>query len=113
MPRLTTSKNKMYLIVRDDLSPGAQAVQAAHALQQFNLEHADTAQKWCRESNYLAFLSVPNEASLVRLAEKARKMGLKTSAFIEPDLDDSATAIAIEPGSDSKRLCRNIPLALS
>lgn len=52
---------KLYLVVRADLPPAQQAVQAAHALQAFNLLHADLARRWSAESNTLALLAVADE----------------------------------------------------
>jgi peptidyl-tRNA hydrolase len=105
--------DKLYLVTRADLAPGAQAVQAAHALQQFNVEHPDTARAWHTESNYLALLSVPNEARLAEVLRKAKRRGLEASAFREPDFGDALTAIAIAPGEDARAITRSLPLALA
>lgn len=94
------------------MSPGYQAVQGAHALQQFNMEHADTARAWFEQSNYLAFLSTKDEGSLMKLIEKAKSKGIEFSIFSEPDLDNQITAITLAPGIESKRLCSNLKLAL-
>jgi peptidyl-tRNA hydrolase len=104
---------KLYLITRADLAPGAQAVQAAHALQQFNAEHPDVAQAWFKESNYLALLAAPDEARLARILMKAERRGLRASAFREPDFGDALTAIALAPCSESRALTRDLPLALA
>lgn len=98
--------DKLYLIVRADLSAAQQAVQAAHALQAFNLQHERAARTWAAGSNTLALLAVENEAQLAELAARAETFGVRCSLFREPDLDDSLTAIAISP--DGKRLTRGL-----
>ena len=50
--------------------------------------------------------------SLLKLLEKCNKRGLKTSVFVEPDLGNQVTAIAIEPSPETQRLCSSLPLAL-
>lgn len=49
---------------------------------------------------------------LERLSLRLTKKCIKHSLFREPDLNDELTAIAIEPGRDSKRVCSSYPLAL-
>lgn len=53
--------DKLVLVTRSDLRPGQQAVQAAHALQQFNMDFPDTVKAWVERSNTLALLVVPDE----------------------------------------------------
>ena len=101
---------KLYLVTRQDLSAGDQAVQAAHALQQFNIEHSDAARAWYADSNTLAFLAVETEADLARLRSNAERRGLYASSFHEPDLKGALTAIALEPKARS--LVQDLPLAL-
>lgn len=105
--------DKMYIITREDLSPGVQAVQGQHALAEFMITFPGTAKEWHENSNYLGFLSIPNEASLIELADRAVRKDLRVAWFREPDLDNQVTAIAIEPGSKSKKLCSRLKLALS
>jgi peptidyl-tRNA hydrolase len=103
--------DKLYLIVRADLSPAQQAVQAAHALQEFNLRHGDVARRWASESNTLALLSVPDERELETFYRRAWVTGVSIAPFHEPDLGFAMTALAIGPAG--KRLTRGLPLALT
>jgi peptidyl-tRNA hydrolase len=102
---------KLYLVVRADLPAGQQAVQAAHALREFAQHHEETDRHWYETSNHLAILSVPNEAALLRLVGKAEDQGYRYSVFKEPDRGNETTAVALEP--EAKRLCKNLPLALT
>lgn len=102
---------RLYLVVRSDLPPAQQAVQAAHALQAFNVLHAAAALRWHADSNTLALLAVDDEWQLEALAARADAFGVEAAVFREPDLGDSLTAIAIGPAG--ARLTRGLPLALS
>ena len=104
--------DKLYVITRSDLDPGYQAVQSMHALRQFTAEHPEIDKHWFEKSNYLGLLSVSNEHELNRLIEKASTQDIKFAVFREPDVDNQITAIAIEPGVKSKKLCSNLQLAL-
>jgi peptidyl-tRNA hydrolase len=100
------------VIGREDLGAGYMSVQAMHAAIQFQHDHPEHAGIWYKQSNYLGFLSVSNEDELTRLINKAETLGIKFSVFREPDINDQITAIALEPGVLSKKLCSNIKLAL-
>lgn len=102
---------KIFLVTRADLDPGQQAVQAAHALQEFNIQHSNLARDWHEKSNTLAFLAVPNEKALHALWRKARDRCIPTSGFREPDRQNELTALAIGP--EGKGLVRSLPLALN
>lgn len=101
---------KLFLVTRRDLSPGQQAVQAAHAGRQFQHEHPVVEQAWFETSNTLAFLEVEDEPALERLLERARWKGVPASGFREPDRQNELTAIAIGP--KGKSLCQGLDLAL-
>lgn len=103
--------SKLYLIVRSDLPVAQQAIQAAHALQEFNELFSEVVGVWRLHSNTLALLEVPDEHQLLLLAERAYSMGAEVALFREPDLGESLTAIAIGPAG--KRLTRGLPLALT
>ncbi len=102
---------KLYIVVRGDLVPGQQAVQAIHAAVQFCFEHPEVTREWHHMSDHLALLSVPNELKLHRLLVNAAMHGFKVSSFREPDRDDEITAVALEP--QARSILRNLPLALS
>lgn len=105
--------DKLFIITRQDISNGYQAVQSAHAICQFTFEHREIATEWYEQSNYLALLSVSNEQELIALINKASSHGLRFSVFREPDINNEITAIALEPSRISKKMCSNIPLALN
>lgn len=104
---------KLYVVVRRDLEDGPQAVQSGHAAVNFVMEHPEIGARWFRESNTLAYLSVPDERSLLNLIRKAKDRGVRLTIFQEPDMDNQTTAIALEPGIDSSRICKNLPLTLA
>jgi peptidyl-tRNA hydrolase len=98
--------------VRADLSPGLAAAQAVHAGIEFSLKHPSITTRWHRDSNNLVVVAVPNEAAVLMLESMAFALGLRHRMVTEPDVEDQATAIALEPGLFSQRLCASYPLAL-
>jgi hypothetical protein len=106
----TSTPQKLYLVTREDLSPAQQAVQAAHALTEYFMQHREGATSWHSTSNTLAFLSVPTEDNLRVLTLNARRRGLILSEFREPDRQHELTAVAFEP--KAKSLLRTLQLAL-
>lgn len=103
--------DKLYVVVRSDMSVGYQMVQSAHAVAKFTIENPDVSREWHEVSQYMAVLSVPDEDTLLNFARRADRRGILTSAFVEPDLNDEVTAVAFAPGDRSKRLLANLKLA--
>lgn len=101
---------RLYVVVRADLPPGAQAVQAAHAMREFAEQHPEIEKTWHAESNTVAMLAVPDEGCLVIWYEKLRRWGYAVAEFREPDLGNTLTAFCVEPRAG--RLLRDVPLAL-
>lgn len=104
---------KLYIITRQDLTPGLQAAQVAHAAFQFAYEHRPIAQSWQQESNFLIILSVPDEKALRKMGEIAENENLPVTWFTEPDMEDQLTAIAIAPSPKTVEITSTLPLALS
>lgn len=102
------SPPKLYLVVNRLLPPGQQAVQAAHALQEFNVHEPKLVAEWYRQSNTLALLSTDPQG-LGELLDDARRM-VAVRPFHEPDLNHQLTALALGP--EARRLVRRFPLAL-
>lgn len=81
-------------------------------MRQWVADYPEQDLRWFNESNYIALLSVPSENDLIHLFKKASSLGVCCSLFREPDIDNEITAIVLEPGKKSKKLCRGLPLAL-
>lgn len=96
---------KQYIIVREDLPPGAIAAQSCHAMKLFTLEHPQF-----NEIENLVLLGAPSEGALKHILEQAKKQDLPCSAFYEPDFNNSLTAIGMPYGA--RRLLSTLPLAL-
>lgn len=99
------------MIVRGDLSPGQQIAQAVHAAFDFTSKHPELTLTWNRDSNYLVVCQVPDEAALVALTDRAKHAGLRCHLVAEPDYDGEVTALVIEPGERTSKLCASLPLA--
>jgi hypothetical protein len=75
-------------------------------------EYRDITEDWMSISDYIVILNIENEDKLLGLIEQAMQQDIPTSIFREPDIDNQITAIALSPGSPSKKLCSSLPLAL-
>lgn len=104
---------KIYVISRRDLKPGAQACQAMHALREFAHKHPVLEREWYEISNHVCFLSVSNELELVALMREANLRGIMWASFQEPDFGMEYTAICLEPSSKSREICAFLTLGLS
>lgn len=102
--------DKLYLIVRQDLLPCQQAVQAAHAMRQWSEDHPAEDRAWFQDSNTLALLGVPTGLELGVILEQALLRGFPVAAFREPDLGNELTALALGP--QGKCLTKRLQLAL-
>lgn len=102
---------KLFVVVRNDLDPGLQAAQMAHAAIQY-VCHYGAALAWFRDSNNLVLLQVPDEACLRELVERVKQKvpACPIAPFQEPDLDWQLTATAF--GDEAKKLLGSLPLAL-
>lgn len=101
---------KLYLITREDLPPGAQAAQLVHAMRQWVEDYPEADRAWFENSNTIVLLAASNEAHLGVIVDQARCREYPVACFREPDRDNELTAIALGP--DGKSLTRKLPLAL-
>lgn len=81
--------NKLYVIVRNDISLAYQGVQGGHALAAWLLNNPN--QTW--NNDFLIYLQTDN---LYKLMFKLDLKKIKYSKFIEPDMDNQVTAIALQ-----------------
>ncbi len=101
---------KLYVIVRSDLAPGAQIAQTAHAVAEFAIAHPVEFAAWASEQRNIVCLGIPGEGALADLFSLAQAKHVRSARFREPDFDDELTAIALGDGAD--KLVSSLPLAL-
>ena len=90
--------SKLYVLVEAGLSPSQQAVQAAHGVAQYCLDHPDTS--W--RNGTIVLLKVPELEAYVKDHDLGRH-----AVFREPDAGDLLTAVV---GMDFKRITRMLPM---
>jgi hypothetical protein len=103
---------KLYIVTRADLAPGAQIAQSAHALSAFAFAFPDEHRRWHGGSNNLVVVAVPSVGDLERLRRRADDTDdIAIVAFYEPDFGDQLTSIALY-GAEAGKLVSSLPLAL-
>lgn len=102
---------KLYIVVRNDLGPGAQIAQSVHAFREFIEEHRETEKTWYQESNTIVILAVKDEPELKSLMATCSDLRLPCSSFREPDRNNEFTAIAIGPSEITSKILAHLPLA--
>lgn len=107
-------KRKLYVLVREDLSPGLLTAQACHAVAEFFLAKGWSGRLWSEdpEGGYLIVLGVPNEEALKGWVEILRGEKVDQASFHEPDLDGALTAVCFHPHPSLNGLVAGLPLAL-
>lgn len=96
----------MYIVVRTDLSPAHQLIQACHAAHEAGIRYGIPD-----DISSLVVCSVPDEAALRLAAATISLKGIKKHLFVEDDFGNQATAFATEPISGEKRRAfKNLPL---
>jgi hypothetical protein len=100
----SNSKEKLYVVVNDQLSISQQAVQSAHAVAEFLRKYPHTM--W---SNGHLILLKEKPAYGGNMGRYGYYCGVEHAEFKEPDLDNKITAYALF-GSDVEKLMKNKPL---
>ena len=84
--------NKLYVLVRKDLSYSYRSVQAGHAVAEWLLQHGQVTKEW--ENGTLIYLDVENEQELILWTERLDRRDMQCTVFREPDIGNQMTAIA-------------------
>lgn len=92
---------KLYIIVKQSLSTGLKCAQACHAMHAFTQAYPDLTEAWEPSNNVV----VLQEEDVQGLAQRLEHEGFTLIRFHEPDMDDTLTAICVEP-SARKSLAR-------
>lgn len=102
------------IITRKDLTPGYKVVQSAHSLADFAVKYYEEFKKWQFNSNYLCCLEA-SESRIEIILSKLDELKIKYSVFLEPDIGNKMTSVAIEaiPTELHKQLFKNLNLTLS
>jgi len=87
---MTLTKNRLYVIVRKDLSCSSPAVQAGHCVAEFCL-NSDFAKEWNNQT--LIYLEVENLEKLNYWKFKFDKRNIEVFKFKEVDMNNQITAI--------------------
>lgn len=85
-------QKRLYILINNELEAVYGCVQGGHAVAQWLLDNKDS-QTW--NNQYLIYLS----ADVKKWKLKLELMGIPHSCFLEPDLGNTLTAIAVEAPS--------------
>lgn len=97
----------MYILVREDIPPKHQAVQACHAGISAGRELIPRDE----QHPNLVVLTVPDEAALMRWCERLDHAQVGYRYFREADMADQVTAVATEPLEPwQRKLFKQLPL---
>lgn len=102
---------RLYVVTRSDLTPGAQGTQSQHAVSEYAVRHPDRHREWHTTGQNLIWLAVRDldalEELLSLLEDECR---IECAAFFEPDFGDQLTAFAV--GGEAARRLSSLPCAL-
>lgn len=88
---------RMYVLSERHLSPVQKAIQGAHALVEYQLEHGDTDEykQWSKNDKTLIVLDGGNYDDMENDIVTLKDLGYKLSTFCEPDMNNMRTSYAL------------------
>jgi len=89
MKDVDLQRHRMYVLVRTDLPPIHQAVQAGHGVAQFLIDNKDT--RWTNGT--LVYLKAHHEEDLKDTLTYLTEHGYESSSWAEEDQDNQMTAV--------------------
>ena len=89
-------------------------MQSSHALADFAIQYEKEFKTWQQISNYLCCLEA-TDFKIDRIISLLDELKIKYSVFLEPDIGNKRTAVAIEaiPRKLHKQIFKNLKLTLS
>ena len=105
---MTPNENKLYVVVRANISPGYQIVQSCHAVERLIRLHPEVAERHFDLGDVMVVVEVPGERSLLKLYERVQRVA-PAEIFYEPDIRGH-TAFAVAP-SPFYNMFKDLPLA--
>lgn len=105
LPRKRPMPEKLFVLIRRDLSVQQQAVQAGHAVAEFLLRGPKSS--W--HNGTLVYLSVPDQERLRRWEDKLCDLEIPYTLFREPDLGNEITALAVT--TQREKIFKSLQLA--
>jgi len=82
-------------------------------LHEFEKQQKQSYEDWYQNSKIIVLLSVESLEELEKLYQKLEIKNTCISIFCEPDLNYELTSICVLQCNKSRKLLRNLPLALS
>ncbi len=94
------AKYYTYIFTRQDISPEQQLVQSAHAAYALGRKAQDICEDTnkvliCPHETYFTVIGVRNQEALFAVQEILSKFSFEYVNFIEPDMEDELTSIAV------------------
>ena len=96
---------KLYVLIREDLTPPQQAVQAGHAVAEYLLR----VPGYTWTNGTLVYLGVQDKERLRRWGRRLEIKGIPFAVFKEPDLGNTMTALAAV--TDNPKIFQSLRLA--
>ena len=84
-------ENKLYVIIRADLSRSQRTVQAVHASAEYLLYEKDL--NW--DNGTIVCLKVKDEQELLKVEDRIKSLDMPYRSFREPDTGNDMTALAL------------------
>ena len=102
---------KLFIVLRGDLTPGLMIPQSCHAQDAFYDEYPELYKEWRTKYKNLIVKEVPDQDALRALLVRLKEAGVAVAQYYEEDLDNTLTAISFY-GPTAKRFVGALPLAL-
>lgn len=93
-------KRYVYFFTRQDIFKEYQLVQTAHVALKLG---ASVKFKDDPDNTYFTCVGVRNRDALLAVEEILQKFGFEYESFVEPDLNNEVTALAVYPVDEDKR----------